>query len=330
MVTENREVGGFSLELNDGSLTEMHRKMMPQFFEKSNEQNYSTLLTLLSMALLILALTAARIYTLQRLIKKLTTDLDAEIAQRRQLASKLNRALHDLEHHKTELNDFAYATSHYLREPLRSISGFLQMLEQRYGDVLDERGWHYIETSVKSTHQMNDLLEDMYTYTRQVQVEIQRETVDLAQLVDEAHQVLNANIEESGAHIRTESLPTILADRSAILELLQNLLSNAIKFRRPGVTPEVVISARPSLSGETGWWITVSDNGIGIEPQYQKKIFQIFLRLHARHEYSGTGMGLAICRKIVDNHCGHILVDSEPGRGSRFHIFLPQSSDNTA
>jgi light-regulated signal transduction histidine kinase (bacteriophytochrome) len=288
------------------------------------------LLTLSSIVLVILAVAMIRIYILQRMIKKLTANLDEEVEQRRQLVAELNRTLRDLEHHKNELNDFAYAASHHLKEPLRSISGFLQMLELRYGDVLDERGWHYIQISVESTHHMHDLLEDMYTYTRQMQSEIQRETVDLAQVVREAHQLLIANIEESGAQIRTESLPTIFADRNAILKLLQNLLSNAIKFRRHGVAPEVVISAKPNLSGETGWWITVSDNGIGIEPQYQKKIFQIFLRLHARHEYSGTGMGLAICRKIVDNHCGHILVDSEPGRGSRFHIFLPQSSDNTA
>ena len=243
-------------------------------------------------------------------------------SERDQIEVTLRERTHTLEARNEELAQFAYVASHDLQEPLRMITSYLQLLEQRYKGQLDKEADEFIDYAVDGANRLRQLITDLLAYSR-----VSRRTqpftlVELDKVLQQAQHNLELRIQETSTIITHDPLPTLLADKTQMLQLLQNLLSNAIKFRKQD-GPIIHISARQE---ETSWIIQVADNGIGMEPKLTKKIFAIFQRLHTNQEYPGTGIGLAICKKIIQNHKGTIWVETEPGVGSTFFFSLPTNA----
>ncbi|NQT24663.1 PAS domain S-box protein [candidate division KSB1 bacterium] len=216
-----------------------------------------------------------------------------------------------------ELEQFASVASHDLKEPLRMISSYVKLLEQKLMGTLDEESKEFISYVSDGAQRMQTLISDLLTYSRVTSLAQPFETTDLNLMVERALQNLKVSIEEKEAIITRDDLPTAVVDGIQIERLFQNLISNAMKYCE--VKPKVHISSK-SLNGE--WIITIQDNGIGIDPKYQDIIFDIFKRLHGRNEYSGTGIGLAVCKKIVERHGGEIWVESEKDKGSTFYFTI--------
>jgi light-regulated signal transduction histidine kinase (bacteriophytochrome) len=225
----------------------------------------------------------------------------------------------DLARSNAELEQFAYVASHDLQEPLRMVASYTQLLARRYQGKLDQDADEFIAFAVDGARRMQDLINDLLAYSRVGTRALQVETVDTQALVDQVVGDLAAAVEESGGRVTRGPLPNLQADPTQLRQLFQNLIANAIKFRgeRP---PEVQVSADRS---DGAWRFAVRDNGIGIDPEYRERIFALFQRLHTRAEYPGTGIGLAICRKIVERHGGRIWVESEPRQGTTFWFSLP-------
>lgn len=219
-----------------------------------------------------------------------------------------------------ELQQFVLVASHDLREPLRMIVGFVQLLERRFPKSLDDPSQEYVRFVVEGAHRIQQLIEDLLAYTRIGGDRLNPRETDLGKSLRDALSNLKVVIEESGAVVEAEALPVVHADPSLMVLLLQNLVGNAIKFHGPE-KPRVGI--RSVEDGGT-WVISVRDNGIGIDPKYFDRIFEVFQRLHTRDQYSGTGIGLALCRKIVEQHGGRIWVESAPGKGAVFHFSIPK------
>ncbi len=227
----------------------------------------------------------------------------------------------ELQRSNAELEQFAYVASHDLQEPLRKIVSFNQMLEKRYKGQLDERADQYIAFAVDGARRMQILINDLLAFSRVGRVGgHERTDVALGELVDDACRSLSAAIEETGATVEHDDLPVVHADRALLTTVLQNLIGNAIKFRGDA-TPHVQVSATTTPDGMHE--IAVRDNGIGIAPDYAERIFVIFQRLHARSEYEGTGIGLAMCRKIIEHHGGRIWLDTTVTQGTTFRFTLP-------
>lgn len=218
-----------------------------------------------------------------------------------------------------ELEQFAYVASHDLQEPLRAVAGCVQLLQQRYQGQLNARADELIAHAVEGATRMQALINDLLAYSRVDRRDEPLKSTDCTLVVKEVLANLQVAIRESGAVITYGTLPTILADPLQMSQVFQNLLSNAIKYRSER-QPEIHVEAT-CTEGE--WCFSVHDNGLGIEPQYRERIFAIFQRLHTRREYPGTGIGLAICKKIIERHGGRIWVESEPGRGSTFSFTIP-------
>ena len=219
-----------------------------------------------------------------------------------------------------ELEQFAYVASHDLKAPLRTVASFAQLLERRLGDQLDGEISEYLGYIRCGVNNMHELTDDLLSMSRLQNIELQRETVALSEVMQQAQQQMAADIASSGAIIQVADMPIIEADRSLLVQVFQNLLANGIKFQPPGQAPEIQILAQGE---QDGWQISVIDNGIGMQPEHQQRIFKIFNRLHTQDQYPGTGLGLALSRKIVELHGGHIRAESEPGRGTRIHLWLP-------
>lgn len=219
-----------------------------------------------------------------------------------------------------ELQRFAYVASHDLQEPLRTVSSFTQLLAQRYKGRLDADADEFIDYAVDGANRMQNLIEDLLAYSRVGGQELKRTPVPLDDVVARVRKALDQTINETEASIEHDPLPVVWGDRSQIEQLLQNLVANALKFRRPDARPSVRVFARRATGS---WEVSVKDNGIGISPVHQGRIFVIFQRLHPRDQYPGTGIGLAICQRIVELHGGRIWVESSPGLGSTFHFTLP-------
>ena len=242
-----------------------------------------------------------------------------DVTDRVQAEEELREYASKLEQSNRELEQFAYVASHDLQEPLRMVSSYTQLLARRYQDQLDADANEFIGYAVEGATRMQQLIDDLLAYSR---VQSQRQAfmpVDLNQSLDAAIKNLAHPIRASGAVIRHDSLPTVRADRVQMQQVLQNLISNAVKFRSRR-TPEVTVSGREE---EGEWIVSVSDNGIGLDPSYQERIFVIFQRLHSRSRYPGTGIGLAICKRIVERHGGRIWVESTPEQGSTFSFSIP-------
>ncbi|MBG0832466.1 CHASE3 domain-containing protein [Planomonospora sp. ID67723] len=248
----------------------------------------------------------------------------AELEEARRSRQLLADQATELKRSNTELEQFAYVASHDLQEPLRKVASFTQMLEQRYGDKLDDRAKQYIAFSVDGAKRMQELINELLTFSRVGRITKDPVEFGLGDAVAAARRNLSAAIEDAEAVIEVGELPTISGDRSQFVMLWQNLIGNAVKFRRPDRAPVVRIEARRE---GPEWHITVTDNGIGIDARFADKIFIIFQRLHTRDAYAGTGIGLAICRKIVEYHHGRIWLDSDQRDGARFVIALPAKDD---
>ena len=219
-----------------------------------------------------------------------------------------------------ELQEFAFVAAHDLQEPLRKIQTFCNMAVMRCAPTLDGTGQEYLERVVNSASRMRQLLHDLLEFSRVATKPEPFKKIDLVKIVLEAADVFEASVKETGCQIEVENIPAIEADESQILQLFQNLIGNSLKFRGDK-TPRIKIYGK--LDGHGICELFVKDNGIGFDPQFAERIFKPFQRLHGRREYDGTGMGLAICRKIVERHGGSIRADSEPGKGSTLIICLP-------
>ena len=235
----------------------------------------------------------------------------------------------DLRRSNAELEQFAYVASHDLQEPLRKVASFCQLIERRYKGQLDERGEQYIEFAVDGAKRMQQLINDLLAFSRVGRSGADLEPVDLEQVLAQALRQLAALIEETEAEVTHDPLPTVRGDASLLVQLLQNLVGNGLKFRSEAA-PRVHIGVRRAEGGDThdaAWEFTCSDNGIGIDPQYEEKIFVIFQRLHGRDSYGGTGIGLAMCKKIVEHHGGRLWLDPDrpgsDGTGATFRWTLP-------
>jgi len=221
-----------------------------------------------------------------------------------------------------ELGQFAYIASHDLQEPLRMVASYTQLLSRRYQGKLDAEADEYIAFAVDGANRMQRLIQDLLAFSR-----VGTKGKDLAATSSEAAllqalQNLRAAITESGAQVTHDSMPTVLADEMQLTQLFQNIIGNAIKYQKPGI-PQVHISATRNGAGK--WMFSVQDNGLGIDPQYFERIFGMFQRLHKREEFAGTGIGLAICKKIAERHGCNILVESTLGQGSTFRFALEGS-----
>jgi light-regulated signal transduction histidine kinase (bacteriophytochrome) len=233
------------------------------------------------------------------------------------------RAL-ELQRSNAELEQFAYVASHDPQEPLRKVASFCQMLELRYGEQLDDRAREYIAFAVDGAKRMQDLINDLLAFSRVGRIGTPHGEVPLRAVLDGVRRDLGAAIEETGARVEVGDLPTVRGDPTLLAVVFRNLIANAIKFRGDE-PPRVVVSA--DRDGDM-WDFTVSDNGIGIEPEYAERIFVIFQRLHTRQAYEGTGIGLALCRKIVEHHGGRIwLAAPRNGAGATFRFTLPSQID---
>jgi PAS domain S-box-containing protein len=248
-----------------------------------------------------------------------------DITERRQAQESLQQTIADLQRSNSELEEFAYVASHDLQEPLRAVGGCVQVLQRRYGDKLDNRADELISHAVEGASRMQNLINDLLAYSRVGTRGKSFEQVDCNRIVADVLRSLQISIRESGAQVHVEELPTLLADGGQLTQVFQNLLANAIKFRGQE-TPQIAIDARQM---DDDWLFAVRDNGIGIEPQYFERIFVMFQRLHTRTEYSGTGIGLAICKKIVERHGGRIWIESAKDRGTTFYFTLPKRSNRT-
>ena len=252
--------------------------------------------------------------------QQLTEELQVSNEELIDTQNKLRKSINKLEISNQELEQFAYVASHDLQEPLRMVGSFTQLLEKRYKNKLDDDADEYIGFIVEGSHRMKDLIDDLLVFSRLNTDKKEFKLTDLNQLLENVLFNFKSVIEDNKIQIIVDSLPIIKCDESQVNQLFQNLISNAIKFRDEK-TPEIHISCQNS---DNHWLFGVSDNGIGIDAEHQDKIFDVFRRLHNRDEYEGTGIGLAICKRIVERHEGQIWVESEQGQGSTFYFTLPQ------
>jgi PAS domain S-box-containing protein len=242
-----------------------------------------------------------------------------DITDRKQADEQLKRTMEELKRSNMELEQFAYVASHDLQEPLRMVSSFTQLLEKQYKDKLDEHALDYINYAVDGAKRMQLLINDLLSYSRVNSKGGKFEEVDLEKVLDETLSNLELTIEENQAFITRESLPKINANYRQMIQLFQNLIGNALKYRSKE-TPQIQISTQKE---DNQWIFSVEDNGIGIDPKYADRIFMIFKRLHTNEEYEGTGIGLAITKRIIERHGGNIWVESETGKGSTFYFTIP-------
>lgn len=248
----------------------------------------------------------------QEVLTRQTADLDAQ-------AVELRRS-------NAELEQFAYVASHDLQEPLRKVASFCQLLEKRYGDQLDDRARQYIDFAVDGAKRMQILINDLLTFSRVGRVNDARLPVDLDQALSKALANLDSSVTDSDARIeRPDELPPIVGDPTLVTMLWQNLVGNAVKFRHPDRTPHIRITCEQDPEDPAAWRLCVTDNGIGIPGEFEDKVFVIFQRLHSRDAYGGTGIGLALCKKIVEYHGGRIWIDTTYTDGTRFCFTLPSA-----
>ncbi len=239
--------------------------------------------------------------------------MNTDITGQKEIEKELRNANADLE-------QFAYSASHDLQEPLRTVKVFSQLLAAKAGEKLDAESIEYLDNVMSGATRMEALVRDLLFYARTTRIEAPREPTDANHAMQAALANLKGAVAETGAIIDFEPLPSLPVHLTQIEQLFQNLIGNAIKYRRPGITPAVRITSK-KLNAQ--WLFSISDNGIGIEAQYKERIFGLFKRLHTSDSYSGTGIGLALCRRIVERHNGRIWVESKPGEGSTFHFTLP-------
>jgi light-regulated signal transduction histidine kinase (bacteriophytochrome) len=249
-------------------------------------------------------------------------------AERRleELAQALQRSNAELERSNADLEQFAYAASHDLQEPLRMVASFTKLLKDRYRGRLDSDADEFIDFAVDGAKRMQALINDLLTYSRVNRPGRAPALVDCRSVFADTVANLQTAITETGALVTCDELPTVRGDRVQLLMLFQNLIGNAIKFRS-AQPPRVHVEGRPLGKG---WQFSIEDNGLGIDPKHAERIFVIFQRLRARNKYPGTGIGLALCKRIVEHHGGRIWVEPRAQGGSVFHFTLTEASERTA
>lgn len=262
-----------------------------------------------------------------------------DVTAQRNIENDLKRKVEELYQSNRELEEFAYVASHDLQEPLRKITTFSSRLMERYKDVLTGEGEMYLARMNASAENMRMLINDLLEFSRITNAEQPFSSIDLNFILRLVKTDLELVIEETGASVQADRLPVIDGIQSYIKQLFLNIISNAIKFRKPGVAPQIHISAAETESQEKikyrlmldarYYTITISDNGIGFEKEYEQKIFNVFQRLHGKSEYPGSGIGLAVCKKIVEQHGGVIFAKGQLGQGAIFTIIIPEKKINT-
>ncbi len=247
-----------------------------------------------------------------------------DVSERKAAEAHLLRKVDELCRSNEELEQFAYVASHDLQEPLRMVSSYTQLLSRKYKGKLDADADEFIAFAVDGATRMRRLIQDLLMFSRVGSKGRDPRNTSSEIALQQALVNLRNAIEESGAQVTSDSLPIVLADEVQLTQLFQNLVGNAIKYQNPGV-PKIHISA--AINDEKNWIFSVQDNGLGIAPQYFEKIFGMFQRLHKREEFAGTGIGLAICKKIVERHGGSITVESQLGHGSIFRFALAEKRE---
>ncbi|MEJ2143221.1 MAG: ATP-binding protein [Gammaproteobacteria bacterium] len=254
---------------------------------------------------------------------RLVTAVIRDISERQQARKALEQHARDLERSNAELEQFAYVASHDLQEPLRMVASYAQLLARRYQHQLDEDADEFIDFIVDGATRMQNLINDLLTFSRIGTRDGEVKKIDTNAVLRRVLSNLQLAIDDNHAVVTHDELPDIYGDELQLVQLFQNLISNALKFHGE-TAPEIHVAAR-----EEGNQVifSVADNGIGIEPQYAERIFLLFQRLHGKKEYPGTGIGLAICKKIVDKHGGQIWVESQQGKGTTFYFTLPTTTE---
>ncbi|WP_309396523.1 sensor histidine kinase [Cerasicoccus maritimus] len=252
--------------------------------------------------------------------------ISRDITREHLLKLELERKTELLENSNRELEQFAFIASHDLQEPIRMIAGFVQLIERRYNDVLDERGREYIRFVVEGSSRMQALINGLLQYSRVKTKTSDLEPIDCSLVLADVVRNLQVLIKETDAQMDIENdLPVVLGVRSQISQVFQNLLNNAIKFRRKDVPPLITVSVKHEGDHSI---VCVADNGIGIAPKYQNRIFGMFQRLHTREQYAGNGIGLAMTKRIMIHHGGNISLESEVDEGARFYLKFPRTEAN--
>jgi light-regulated signal transduction histidine kinase (bacteriophytochrome) len=253
-----------------------------------------------------------------------TLGVIADITERKRAEAELAAQKAELERSNSELEQFAYIASHDLQEPLRMVASYTELLGQRYEGALDERADKYIHYAVDGARRMQRLVDDLLQYSRVgTQGKVLKPT-DTDRIIDDILEGMREALATARARVSRDELPVVLADGVQLGQVFQNLMGNAVKFRSVA-SPEIRVGCR-ELAFE--WEFSVADNGIGIEPEQSDRVFQMFQRLHARGEYEGSGIGLAIVKKIVDRHGGRVWFESAPGEGTTFFFTLPKEKSS--
>jgi light-regulated signal transduction histidine kinase (bacteriophytochrome) len=244
-----------------------------------------------------------------------------DITARKRAEAILQRNVEELNRSNADLQQFAYVASHDLQEPLRMVFSYMELLSKRYKGKLDANADEFIALALDGSVRMQRLISDLLTYSKVGETDIRLRNTSSEETLQKAMVNLRGAIADSGALVTHDPLPTVMANEMQLTQLFQNLVGNAIKYQRYGI-PKIHISA--DANGDRRWIFSVRDNGIGIDPENFEKVFGMFQRLNGGNEFAGTGIGLAICKKIVDRHGGNISVESQPGRGSTFHFSLAE------
>ena len=255
----------------------------------------------------------------------LVTAAVRNISARKKSEQELAVANQILEERNLELKQFAYIASHDLQSPLRGITGFVQLLQQKYQGELDEQAQDWIRRTVLAVARMQALIRDLLSYSRVDARSGPFTRIPFLDIVNDALALLESSIHDSGGQVACGKLPVVMGDRSQLVQLMQNLISNGLNYRSDK-PPHIDISAKRSRKD---WVFSVHDNGVGIDPKHHEQIFEIFNRLHNQKGLPGTGIGLAVCRRVVNRHGGKIWVKSEPGHGSTFHFTIPEGTEQT-
>jgi PAS domain S-box-containing protein len=268
--------------------------------------------------------TAGKVVGASKIARDITR-AKADEREIRKLNEELERRNQVLERSNIELQQFAYIASHDLQSPLRSVSGFIQLLKKKYEDQLDEQAFDWIRRAVQATGQMQTLIRDLLAFSRVDSRARPFVLMSFQDVFNDAVNQLEPSIRDAGGQVTCGQLPQVIGDRSQLVQLMDNLNGNGLKYHGEKV-PHVHVSAEQI---EHSWTFSVRDNGIGIAPEHYERIFEIFQRLHDKRDYPGTGIGLAVCRRIVGRHGGTIWVESTPPRGSAFHFTIPVGTDET-